>query len=128
MVLLAAGVTALWLWTSGDDQQRAQRAVDALVAGDAASAESLTRDPGRTPAAERSLLVRAVALRNLGRYGEADRAFAAAAARDPNSWRLHREWAISLARAGDRQAARERFARARELNPQLPAPVELARP
>jgi Flp pilus assembly protein TadD len=127
IVVLACGGAAAWLWTSGTDAGRTQEAYDALVSGRAAEAERLARDVEREPAAARAAYTRAVALRELGRYDEANRVFADVAAREPNSWQIHREWAISLAREGQLVRARRELARAVELNPRVAIPVEFTR-
>jgi hypothetical protein len=70
--------------------------------------------------------VRAHALALQRRAGAADAAYRALAFRDPNNWQVHLEWAQVVAFFGhDPVAAAQHYARARQLNPRLPAPATL---
>jgi Flp pilus assembly protein TadD len=76
----------------------------------------------RAPADLRALLATARAHTAARRLGPADAAWAAVARRDPNNWRVHFEWARALGSlGGDRDKAARVYARARQLNPRLPA-------
>ena len=77
----------------------------------------------RSPSDAAALLVRARAYTELGDLPRADAAWRAALRRAPNDWKLQLEWFRALVRlGGDRQHALRVYARARELNPRLPAP------
>lgn len=81
--------------------------------------------PGPDPAAPnvaRARLLRAYALRDLGRDRDAARAFELAARREPRNWVIQRDLALVLARGGDIEAANAALRRALALNPRLPIP------
>ena len=92
------------------------------AAGRYDAAIATARQVHRAPADAGALLVQARAQTAAGRLGAADAAWAAAARRDPNNWEIHFEWARAIASLqGDRAVALRHYARARELNPRLPA-------
>jgi Flp pilus assembly protein TadD len=74
------------------------------------------------PEAGRALLVQAYALVALHRDRDASTAFAAAARRDPDNWRVHRDWSLVLDRLGAHRRAVAERARAKSLNPRLLGP------
>jgi Flp pilus assembly protein TadD len=53
--------------------------------------------------------------------------FRAAAHRDPRNFAIHRDWAVALLRAGERERARRRMAKALALNPRLILPPGFTR-
>lgn len=76
----------------------------------------------RAPAEASALVARARALTGEGRLAAADAAWERAARRTPNDWQVHFEWATAVfVLGGDRARALRIYARARELNPFLPA-------
>ena len=76
----------------------------------------------RAPADVRALLARARAHPAARRLAAADTAWAELARRDPNNWRVHFEWSRAIGSlGGDAAKAVRVYARARELNPRLPA-------
>jgi len=86
--------------------------------GDAVAAAGRVR---RAPADARALVAAARARTAAGELLAADRAWAAAARRDPNRWQVHFEWARALGvLRGDPAAAQRHYRRARALNPLLP--------
>lgn len=76
----------------------------------------------RAPARAHALRIRAYVAQAIGRHGEAVRLFQRAAGRNPRSWSIHRDWAISLLALGDRHAARRQLDRASTLNPRMQVP------
>jgi Flp pilus assembly protein TadD len=125
---LALGAAAACLLVAaylGIQRREEVRLRDANALGvkrDYAGAEALARRVTRPPALTRALLVRARASAALGRHRVASRAYARAAARDPENWALRREWAISLLVLGDRVRARREIERSLALNPRTPLP------
>ncbi len=81
--------------------------------------------PGPDPAPPnvvRARLLRAYALRDIGRDHDAARAFELAARREPRNWVIQRDLALALARSGDVEGASAALRRALTLNPRLPIP------
>ena len=125
-VLLIATVCALvggFLALNGRDASTVRRANEAGAAGRFDEAVRHAERVRRAPADLRALLAIARAHTAAGRPAQADRAWAAAARRDPNNWIVHYEWAraLGLFRADPARIART-YRRARDLNPRLPAP------
>ncbi|HEX5819774.1 MAG TPA: DUF4388 domain-containing protein [Gemmatimonadales bacterium] len=75
---------------------------------------------GPRPAALHNL---AFSLEQLGRLDEAEAAYADAAARARDDWRVHLGWAVTALQRGDAPAARARLARAREFIGDRPVPA-----
>lgn len=73
------------------------------------------------PADARALVTRARALSAKRDWVQADIAWRSAVRRDPNNWQLQYEWALALVHGGHTRKSLRRYARARELNPNLPA-------
>ena len=112
---------AIFLALNGRDAAHVRNADQAGREGRFDEAVQIAGRAQRSPAQARALVTIARAHTAAGRLEEADQAWAAAARRDPNNWRVHFEWARAIGilqgPADRREAA---YARARELNPKLP--------
>jgi cytochrome c-type biogenesis protein CcmH/NrfG len=105
------------------DASRVKRANELSNAGRYAAALREAGRVRRAPADAAALLVRARVLTRRGDLAGADRAWRSALRRIPNDWKLTLEYARALiALGGDRGRVLRVYARARELNPRLPAP------
>ena len=101
-----------------------QRANDLGQAGHYAAALREANRVTRAPSDAAALLVRARVFTKLGDLRRADRAWRVATARMPNDWKLQLEWFQALiGLGGNRAHALRVYARARALNPRLPAPA-----
>ena len=122
--LAVAGVCALlaiFLGVNGRDASLVRDADDAGRAGRFDDTIAIAGRVRRAPADLRAMVATARAHTAAGRLRAADAAWAAVARRDPNSWEVQLEWARALAILGaPRTRVLEVYARARELNPQLP--------
>lgn len=107
---------------SARDWSHVRKANELGIEGRYERALAEARRVDRAPAKGRALVVEARAAQALGRHRDAVGLFRRAAERDPRSWSLHRDWAISLLALGDREAARRRLDLAGALNPRMPAP------
>jgi tetratricopeptide (TPR) repeat protein len=115
-------VLAIFLALNGRDASLVRDANQAGRAGRFDEAVKTAARVTRAPADTRALLAEARAQTAARRLAPADAAWAAVARRDPNNWRVHYEWARALGSlGGDRAKAARVYARARELNPRLPA-------
>lgn len=132
LTAIAAGavclLTAVYLGANDRDADRVRDADQRGAAGDYAGALRVARDVSAPPQDARALLIQAYALQALGRRPQASRAFARAAARDPNNWVIHRDWAILLAQLGRRTQARDEMTRALALNPRMALPTGFIAP
>lgn len=114
----------------GLDAQEAARVSDAdelVDAGAPREALDEARAVERRPSLLRARLVEARALAELGRYGAAVRAYERAAALSPRDWTIRRDWAVALARTGDRDGARREIGNALVLNPRMELPPDFSR-
>jgi tetratricopeptide (TPR) repeat protein len=91
--------------------------------GEYARAIQAALEVTRAPAKGRALYLAASGFARLNRPREADRLFESAAARDPNNWTVHHDWAILLAGIGQRGEARRQMERALALNPRARLPI-----
>ena len=121
-----AGVCALlsiFLALNGRDASLVRDANAAGAAGRFDEAVATAARVRRTPADTRALVAIARAHTAAARLAAADRAWAAAARRDPNNWRVHYEWARAVAILGGSADRRDAiYERAVELNPRLAGP------
>lgn len=115
---------ALLLQLGAHDAAQTARAGELAAAGRLDEAIATAREVDRAPSDLRARLLEARALAVAGRTAQADRAYAQVAARDPNNWLVHYEWARATFRH-DLDASIERLRRAKELNPLLPVPEDL---
>jgi tetratricopeptide (TPR) repeat protein len=115
-------VVAIYLGLGAADASRVQRGNDLGADGHYAAALRAVENVHRAPSDAAALLVRARALTRLGERRAADGAWRAATRRMPNDWKLQVEWFREIvALRGSRALALRVYARARELNPRLPA-------
>ena len=90
----------------------------AASGGDLGAALEYARDAaGQAPQDPAPRLLEANLLNDLGRFPQADVAFAAAVARSPADWEIFADWAAALDRRGDDAGARATAERAHALNP-----------
>lgn len=107
-------LTAIYLALALQDARTLRQANQLGLEGRYADAAKTAGEVRRRPAHTEALLVRATALARQGRLLAASGAFAEAAGAAPNSWRVHRDWAILEARLARRAPPRfKRFRRAR---------------
>lgn len=123
---VAAAVACLamagYLAINQRDQGNVRAASDLATAGGYERALAKARKVVRAPASTRSLEIRAYAAQALGRHRAATGLFRRAARRNPRSWSLHRDWAISLLALGERREARAQMDLASTLNPRIQPP------
>ncbi len=101
--------------------ERLQTARDRAAAGDLAGAlAAADQAADLDPQGPQPRLLQANLLADLGRPGQADRAFAAAVRRSPRDWTARADWAAALIRRGDRASAAPLVAVAVRLNPREP--------
>lgn len=94
------------------------RALDSASRGELDHALGLAQSAAAlSPQESAPRLLEANLLSDLGRTGEADAAFRAAAERSPHDWTIFADWASALNRRGDREPARIASRRALWLNP-----------
>jgi Flp pilus assembly protein TadD len=103
-------------------EARVREANELGLKGRYAEAVAKSKDVSSRPALTRALIVRGVAALALTRPAEAGSAFAHAVRNDPNNWELRKDYAIALARLGERRRAQAQMARALALNPRLALP------
>lgn len=103
-------------------EHRLQRANDAGLARNTVEAAQLAADAQSGPTRPRALHTEGLAHLAGGRIPRATVALRAAAEAAPFDWRVRRDWAIALLRAGDRRAAQVQISRAYALNPLLQPP------
>ena len=119
---LVCALIAVYLGLGARDEGHVRRANEAGARGDFARALREADAVTRAPAKASALVVKARAYTYADDLRRADRAWAAAVARSPNDWQIQYEWARALGRlGGDIVKAQRIYARARELNPRLPA-------
>jgi tetratricopeptide (TPR) repeat protein len=121
-VALVCGMLAIFLAFNGRDAVSVRKANELGAAGQYAAAVAEAEKVHSAPAEGGALLAKARALTAAGHLHPADAAWAAVARRDPNNWQAHFQWAQAVSvLGGSRAAVRAHYARARELNPRLPA-------